>query len=121
MMHGSVAGQSQSPTDGPAWQALAQHYQEIRGRHLRQFFAADPARGERLTAEAVGIYLDYSKNRIDDKTMRLLVAVAEERGLRGRITAMFTGEKINVTERRAVLHTLCVLHSGSRSMVRYRG
>ncbi len=88
----------------PAWKALARHCQEMQTRSLRQLFADDPQRGERFTAEAAGIYLDYSKNRIDDETIRLLVTLAEECGLRQRITAMFAGEKINVTEERAVLH-----------------
>ncbi len=91
-------------TQRPAWKALEAHYQQIRGVHLRALFAQDPRRGERFAAEAVGIYLDYSKNRITDETIRLLVRLAEECGLRSRIDAMFRGEKINVTERRAVLH-----------------
>ena len=77
---------------------------KVRELHLRKLFADDPKRGERLTAEAVGIYLDYSKNRITDETLRLLLQLAEESGLRSRIDAMFRGEKINVTEKRAVLH-----------------
>jgi glucose-6-phosphate isomerase len=88
----------------PAWQALEGHHRNIRARHLRELFAADPGRGERLTAEAAGIYLDYSKNRITDETVPLLVRLAEDCGLRVRIDAMFQGEKINVSERRAVLH-----------------
>jgi glucose-6-phosphate isomerase len=88
----------------PAWQALAAHYRQIRERHLRTLFAEDPRRGERFTAEAVGLYLDYSKQRITDETLGLLLQLAEESGLRERIEAMFRGEKINVTERRAVLH-----------------
>jgi glucose-6-phosphate isomerase len=88
----------------PAWQALAAHYSQMRTRHLRDLFAADPTRGERLVAEAGGLYLDYSKNRITDDTLKLLVQLAEESGLRARIDAMFRGEKINVTEQRAVLH-----------------
>src|SRR2546427_6820908 len=88
----------------PAWKALAEHYQQMRQRHLRQLFAQDPRRGERLTAEAAGLYLDYSKNRITDETLDLLLQLAEESGLRARIDAMFGGEKINVTENRAVLH-----------------
>ncbi len=87
-----------------AWQALAQHHGEIAGRHLRELFAADPARGERLTAEACGIYLDYSKNRVTDETMRLLVRLAEESGVAERRDAMFRGDHINVSEDRAVLH-----------------
>ncbi len=88
----------------PAWQALAAHYHTIGDVHLRDLFAADPQRGERLVAEAAGLYLDYSKNRLTDETIRLLVNLAEECGLRERIEAMFRGEKINVTENRAVLH-----------------
>jgi glucose-6-phosphate isomerase len=91
-------------TERPAWKTLQAHYRDIRGRHLRQLFADDPKRGERLTIEAVGIYLDYSKNRVTDETLKLLVELAEQSGLRGRIDAMFRGEKINVTEDRAVLH-----------------
>ncbi len=93
-----------SLTQRPAWRALAAHHQEIKDIHLRQFFAADPKRGERLVIEDAGIYLDYSKNRINEETIRLLIALAEECGLRARIEAMFRGEKINVTEKRAVLH-----------------
>jgi len=88
----------------PAWKALQSHYQKVRDLHLRDIFAADPKRGERLTAEAVGIYLDYSKHRVTDETLALLRQLAEESGLRQRIDAMFRGEKINVTENRAVLH-----------------
>ncbi|MBN1570368.1 MAG: glucose-6-phosphate isomerase [Acidobacteria bacterium] len=89
----------------PAWQALQTHYAKIRGLHLRRLFAEDPNRGERLTAEAVGIYLDYSKHLITGETLELLLQLAEEAGLRTRIDAMFRGEKINVTENRAALHT----------------
>jgi glucose-6-phosphate isomerase len=88
----------------PAWQALVAHQKKIRDVHLRQLFADDPQRGERLTAEAVGIFLDYSKNRITDETLTLLLQLAEACGLRQRIDAMCRGEKINVTEDRAVLH-----------------
>ncbi len=87
-----------------AWSALEAHYRQIRDKHLRELFAEDPERGERFTAEAAGIYLDYSKNRITAETLRLLVNLAEASGLRARIDAMFAGEKINVSERRAVLH-----------------
>jgi glucose-6-phosphate isomerase len=87
-----------------AWQALERHHGEIAGRHLRELFAADPGRGERLTAEAVGIYLDYSKNLVTDETMRLLVELAAESGVAERRDAMFRGEHINVSEDRAVLH-----------------
>src|SRR5213595_771225 len=91
-------------TDRTAWKALCEHPAKIRHVHLRQLFAEDPRRGERLTAEGVGLYLDYSKHRVIDETLRLLVRLAEEVGLRERIDAMFRGEKINVTENRAVLH-----------------
>jgi glucose-6-phosphate isomerase len=97
--------QAQLLTERPAWKALAGHYQTVRGLHLRQLFADDPQRGERLTAEVAGIYLDYSKNRITDETIRLLLALASECGLLERIAAMFRGDRINVTEKRAVLHT----------------
>jgi glucose-6-phosphate isomerase len=90
--------------DRPAWAALKAHHAEIARRHLRELFAEDPTRGERLTVEACGIHLDYSKNRITDETLNLLLELAEESGLRERIGAMFAGEKINVTEGRAVLH-----------------
>jgi len=91
-------------TARPAWKALETHHQKVRELHLGELFADDPRRGERMTAEAVGIYLDYSKNRITDETLKLLLQLAEECGLRERIDAMFQGEKINVTENRAVLH-----------------
>jgi glucose-6-phosphate isomerase len=88
----------------PAWTALENHYNKMAGVHLRQLFAEDANRGERLAVEAAGIYLDYSKNRITDETLKLLLQLAEESGLRERIDAMFRGERINVTENRAVLH-----------------
>ena len=88
----------------PSWKALEAHYAKVKSLHLRQLFADDPKRGERLTAEAVGIFLDYSKNRITDETVKLLLQLAEESSLRTRIDAMFRGEKINITEQRAVLH-----------------
>jgi glucose-6-phosphate isomerase len=91
-------------TQRPAWKLLEAHFQKIKPLHLRQLFADDPRRGERLTAEAAGVYLDYSKNRITDETLRLLLQLAEECDLRNRIDAMFRGDKINVTEKRAVLH-----------------
>ncbi len=87
-----------------AWKDLADHYQRVRDVHLRTLFADDPQRGQRLSAEAIGLYLDYSKNRVTDETLELLVRLAEESALRQRIDAMFNGEKINVTENRAVLH-----------------
>ncbi len=91
-------------TKRPAWKALAEHYRKIGNVHLRALFADDPRRGERLTAEGAGLYLDYSKNRITDETVKLLLNLAEECGLSERIEAMFQGEKINVTENRSVLH-----------------
>ena len=91
-------------TQRAAWKALEAHYPQVRDLHLRKLFADDPKRGERLTAEDLGIYFDYSKNRITDETLKLLLQLAEESGLRSRIDAMFRGDKINVTEKRAVLH-----------------
>jgi glucose-6-phosphate isomerase len=91
-------------TTRPSWKALEAHQKKIREVQLRTLFADDPQRGTRMTAEAVGIYLDYSKNRITDETLGLLIQLAEESGLRARIDAMFRGEKINITENRAVLH-----------------
>ncbi|MGP8155362.1 MAG: glucose-6-phosphate isomerase [Candidatus Acidiferrales bacterium] len=90
--------------DRPAWKALEVHHKTVWELHLRDLFSVDPKRGERMTAEAVGIFLDYSKNRITDETLKLLLQLAEESGLRARTEAMFRGEKINVTENRAVLH-----------------
>src|SRR6266849_10957737 len=89
----------------PTWKALESHYREVRSLHLRELFAEDPKRGERLTASALGIDLDYSKNRITDQTLQLLFELAKEAGLPKRIEAMFSGSKINITENRAVLHT----------------
>jgi len=101
----SVTGKPVEPlTATKAWSALSRHYDAIRPAHLRTLFAEDPTRGERLTTEAAGIFLDYSKNRITDETVALLVALADQAGLRSRIDAMFRGDKINVTENRAVLH-----------------
>ncbi len=91
-------------TKRPAWKALEAHYLQLREKHLRELFADDPQRGERMVVEDVGIYFDYSKNRITDETRHLLQQLAEESGLRSRIDAMFQGEKINLTEQRAALH-----------------
>jgi glucose-6-phosphate isomerase len=88
----------------PAWQALEAHYEAIRNRHLRELFAEDPQRAEKFSLDAVGVLLDYSKNRVTDETLRLLLELAEQSGLRERIDAMFRGDKINITENRAVLH-----------------
>jgi glucose-6-phosphate isomerase len=101
----------------PAWDALAQHYEQIRGLHLRDLFAQDDTRGERLVAEAAGLYLDYSKNRVTDETLRLLGALAEQSGLRERTEAMFRGEHINVSENRAVLHVALRMPKGSSLIV----
>src|SRR5512136_3089763 len=97
-----------------AWKALEAHYLKVRELHLRKLFADDPKRGERMTAEAAGVYFDYSKHRITDETLRLLLQLAEESGLRARIDAMFRGEKINVTEKRAVLHAALRAPQGRR-------
>jgi glucose-6-phosphate isomerase len=102
--HAETTPVLESPAKQKAWKKLQAHYKKIREVHLRGLFADDPKRGERLTAEAADIYLDYSKNRITDETVKLLLKLAEESGLRARIDAMFRGDKINVTEGRAVLH-----------------
>ena len=102
----TLAAKTSTPslTDRPSWKALQNHYEKIKSTHLRQLFADDPKRGERMALAAEGLYLDYSKNRVTDETIKLLLKVAEECGLRGRIDAMFRGDKINITEDRAVLH-----------------
>ena len=105
----SVLKKAKSPavrklTRRAAWKALQSHYKAIRDTHMRTLFAEDPGRGERLTVEGAGLFLDYSKNRITDETIKLLLQLAEESGLKRRIEAMFSGEKINITENRAVLH-----------------
>ncbi len=91
-------------TARPAWRALEAHHAKISGEHLRNLFADDPQRGERLCLDAAGVFLDYSKNRVTDETLALLVQLADESGLRERIDAMFRGDKVNVSENRAVLH-----------------
>jgi glucose-6-phosphate isomerase len=100
-----MTGTTTPLTRRPTWKALGLHHRKVRDYQLRELFAADPARGERMTAEGVGVFLDYSKNRVTDETVQLLVRLANECGLRDRIDAMFRGEKINATEGRAVLHT----------------
>jgi glucose-6-phosphate isomerase len=100
----SQTSRNRSTSRHAAWQALADHYETIRSLQLRDLFADDPVRGERMTAEAAGVYLDYSKNRVNAETLKLLIELAQQAGLRARIDAMFRGEKINVTENRAVLH-----------------
>ncbi len=109
--------QAQPLTQKAAWRALAAHFATIRDRHLRQLFAEDPRRGERMTAEAAGIYLDYSKNRITGETIGLLTKLAAECGLRERIEAMFGGAPINVTEKRAVLHVALRAPATARMIV----
>jgi glucose-6-phosphate isomerase len=101
----------------PAWTALEEHHRTLRDVHLRQIFADDPLRGTRLTAEGAGLYLDYSKHRVTDETLRLLLELAEDRGLPGRIEAMFTGRKINVTEDRPVLHVALRAPTSERIVV----
>jgi glucose-6-phosphate isomerase len=103
-MRNSTFPQSQPLTERSQWRALTEHRGQIEGKHLRELFADDPSRGERLVAEAAGLYLDYSKNRVTDETLRLLLALAEACSLRQRVDAMFRGDKINATEQRAVLH-----------------
>ena len=104
-------------TSSPAWTALARHHAEIGETHLRQLFADDPERGDRMTAEAAGLYLDYSKNRVTDETMRLLVDLARECGLEGHRDAMFRGDKINVSEHRSVLHVALRMPKGTALVV----
>ncbi|HEY7181723.1 MAG TPA: glucose-6-phosphate isomerase [Blastocatellia bacterium] len=97
-------GANPQATNRQAWDALESHYKKTSNLHMRQLFADDPKRGERMAVEAVGLYLDYSKNRVTDETLNLLLRLAEQSGLRSRIEAMFRGDKINITENRAVLH-----------------
>jgi glucose-6-phosphate isomerase len=118
----SMAARVQPLTKRPAskrngWSALASHYKKVSELHLRQLFADDPQRGERMTLEAAGLYLDYSKNRATDETLKLLVQLAHESGLRERMDAMFSGEKINVTEKRAVLHVALRAPKGASILV----
>jgi len=100
-----------------AWKALEAHYKKVREIHLRELFANDPTRGERMVAGAIGIYLDYSKNRITDETLKLLLQLADECGLQGKIDAMFRGDKINITENRAVLHVALRAPKGTSFVV----
>jgi glucose-6-phosphate isomerase len=106
-----------SLTDRPAWKALARHYEAMRSIHLRELFASDASRGTRLTAEAAGIFLDYSKHRVNDESLALLRQLAVECGLRDKIDAMFSGAKINVTEGRSVLHVALRAPRGARIIV----
>src|SRR5215475_5037742 len=109
--------QTQPCTERPAWKDLVAHHQKIRDLHLRKLFADDPTRGKRMTIDAAGLFLDYSKNRATDETMKLFLQLAEESGLRARIDAMFQGEKINITENRAVLHVALRAPKGASIVV----
>jgi glucose-6-phosphate isomerase len=108
---------TEQSVEHPSWRALESHYTKVSKLHLRELFEEDPERGERMTAEAVGLFLDYSKNRITDETLKLLFQVAQEAGLQSRIDAMFHGEKINITENRAVLHTALRAPKGASIVV----
>src|SRR5580692_7270443 len=108
---------TQSLTGRPAWKALEAHFQKVRDLHLRQLFSDDRERGERLVVEGAGLYLDYSKNRITDETVSLLLQLADECGLRAKIDALFRGEKINITENRAVLHVALRAPKGASIIV----
>ena len=100
-----------------AWKALEAHYEQIHNTHISQLFADDPTRGDRYALESEGIFLDYSKNRITDETLKLLIQLADESGLKARIDAMFSGEKINITENRAVLHVALRAPKGEKILV----
>jgi glucose-6-phosphate isomerase len=113
----SETSHTRSTSKHAVWQALEDHHETMRDLHLRNLFADDPTRGERMTAEAAGVYLDYSKNRIKDESLKLLIELAEQSGLRARIDAMFRGEKINVTEDRAVLHVALRAPKGASILV----
>src|ERR1700733_8951469 len=104
-------------TTHPAWKVLAAHYEQVRGLHLRQLFADDSTRGEHLAVEALGLYLDYSKNRVTNETLKLLFDLATESGLSERREAMFRGDKINITENRAVLHVALRAPRGASILV----
>lgn len=108
-------------TETPVWQALWAHHAQIKDLHLRTLFAEDTQRAERLSAEGAGPFLDYSKNRITNETMKLLLQLAEERGVTQRRDAMFAGERINTTERRAVLHICFARAEGKSHPARWRG
>ena len=112
-----VKKKAEPPAASAAWKALAVHHKKVSKLHLRKLFADDPKRGQRLTAEAVGLHLDYSKNRVTDETMKLLLQLARKSGLRSRIDAMFRGEKINITENRAVLHVALRAPRGASILV----
>ncbi len=112
-----MAETSEGLTDRPAWKALAAHYETMRNLHLRELFAGDAQRGTRMVCAALGLYFDYSKNRVTDETMRLLLQLADEVGLRAKVDAMFRGEKINRTENRAVLHVALRAPKGASILV----
>src|SRR5271157_3285492 len=114
---GTISPQVEPLTNRKAWKALQSHYMQVRELHLRDLFGNDPKRGERMTVEAAGLFLDYSKNRITDETIKLLLQLAEESGLRSRIDSMFRGEKINITENRAVLHVALRAPKGASIVV----
>src|SRR5258705_3791769 len=109
---------TKSITERGAWNGLVAHYLNARELHLRKLFADDPTRGKRMSIEAVGLFLDYSKNRVTDETLKLLVQLADESGLRGGIDAMFRGDKINITENRAALHVALPAPKGDSIVVR---
>jgi Glucose-6-phosphate isomerase len=111
-----VNKKTKSSTERGAWNALAAHYQNVRELHLRKLFADDATRGKRMTDRCGRFILDYSKNRVTDETLKLLVQLAMSRDLRERIDAMFRGDKINITENRAVLHVACGHRKGHRSL-----
>jgi glucose-6-phosphate isomerase len=117
MANSAQSGARQPAIKRPAWDALDAHYKKASKLHLRQLFADDPERGERMAVEAVGLYLDYSKNRVTDETLKLLLRLAEQSGLQSRIEAVFRGEKINVTEKRAVLHVALRAPKGASIIV----
>ncbi len=117
MAAGPETSRTRSTGKHAAWQALENHYETMRDVNLRSLFADDSTRGERMTAEAAGVFLDYSKNRVNDETLELLIDLAEQSGLRARIEAMFRGEKINITEKRAVLHVALRAPKGASIVV----
>ena len=117
MARQSETRRRQSISNRTIWRKLQDHYASMRGLHLKRLFADDPVRGERMTAEAAGVYFDYSKNRVREETLKLLIELAERSGLRARIDAMFRGDKINVTENRAVLHVALRAPKGSSILV----
>jgi glucose-6-phosphate isomerase len=114
---GATSEDMEPPTKRKAWELLRSHYEKVRKSHLRELFAGDSKRGERLTAEGAGIFLDYSKNRVTDETLKLLIELADESGLRPHIDAMFRGDKINFTEKRAVLHVALRAPKGTSILV----